>query len=89
MLMMVTEGELMMASDYRNKPYEVRTVLDERQQQLLNQRRELMIKKGVHPYEYMGSCEKFDESQLPPKHKFFQASCSKNYQYGARAAYRL
>ena len=61
----------MMASDYRNEPYEEITILDERQQQLFNQRRELMIKKGVYPYEYMDSWEKFDESQLPPKHKFF------------------
>ena len=66
----VTEGE-MAASDYRNEPYEEITMLDQRQQELFNQRRELMIKKGVYPYKYMDSWEKFDESQLPPKDSFF------------------
>ena len=66
----IIEGE-MAASDYRSEPYEEVTMLDERQQQLFNQRRELMIKKGVYSYEYMDSWEKFDEFQLPLKHKFF------------------
>ena len=27
----------------------------------------LMIRKGVHPYEYMGGWKKFEEASLPPK----------------------
>lgn len=32
---------------------------------------ELLIKKGVYPYEYMNSFEKFGERQLPTKENFF------------------
>ena len=32
----------------------------------------LLLRKGVYPYEYMDSWEKFDENTLPPK----EASCS-------------
>ena len=28
---------------------------------------ELLIKKGIYPYEYMSEWEKFKESKLPPK----------------------
>ena len=35
-------------------------------------KRILMLWKGVFPYEYMDSWEKFDENTLPPK----EASCS-------------
>ena len=30
----------------------------------------LLRKKGVYPYEYMSSFEKFEERQLPPKSEF-------------------
>ena len=30
-----------------------------------------MIRKGVYPYEYMGSWEKFDKTALPPKKDFY------------------
>ena len=32
---------------------------------------QLLVRKGVYPYEYMDSMERFDEQQLPPKEKFF------------------
>ena len=31
----------------------------------------LMLRKGVYPYEYMDSWEKFDETSLPPKEDFY------------------
>ena len=34
---------------------------------------ELFIRKGVYPYEYMDSMERFDETQLPP-HSAFHSS---------------
>ena len=33
----------------------------------------LLLRKGVYPYEYMGSWERFNETSLPPKNSF----CSK------------
>ena len=30
----------------------------------------LLLRKGVHPYEYMDSWEKFDEPSLPNKKRF-------------------
>ena len=30
-----------------------------------------LLRKGVYPYEYMGSSEKFDENTLPPKESFY------------------
>ena len=32
---------------------------------------ELLIRKGVYPYEYMTSWDKFDEMRLPPKEAFY------------------
>ena len=31
----------------------------------------LLLRKGVYPYEYMDSWEKFDETSLPPKEDFY------------------
>jgi hypothetical protein len=31
---------------------------------------ELLLKKGVYPYEYVDSLERFNETQLPPKEVF-------------------
>ena len=31
----------------------------------------LLLRKGVYPYEYMDSWEKFDETTLPPKEAFY------------------
>ena len=35
------------------------------------QRRELLLRKGVYPYEYMDSWERFADTQLPPKASFY------------------
>ena len=32
---------------------------------------ELMLRKGVYPYEYMDSLDRLNETELPPKDKFF------------------
>ena len=31
----------------------------------------MFLRKGVYPYEYMDSWEKFDETVLPPKNDFY------------------
>ena len=31
----------------------------------------MLLRKGVFPYEYMDRWEKFDETALPPKKKFY------------------
>ena len=31
----------------------------------------MLLRKGVYPYEYMGSCERFNETLLPPKESFY------------------
>jgi hypothetical protein len=31
----------------------------------------LLLKKGVYPYEYMDSYDRFDETELPSKEKFY------------------
>ena len=31
----------------------------------------LLLRKGVYPYEYMDSWQKFDEKRLPPKKTFY------------------
>ena len=36
---------------------------------------ELLIKKGIYPYEYMTSWDKFNETRLPPK-KAFSSNCN-------------
>jgi len=33
-------------------------------------KQQLLLKKGIYPYEYMDSFESFDETQLPEKEKF-------------------
>ena len=35
------------------------------------EQRELLIKKGIYPYEYMDSWDKFSENKLPDKDKFY------------------
>lgn len=34
---------------------------------------ELLLRKGVYPYEYMNKWEKFEEQQLPPLHEFYSS----------------
>ena len=36
-------------------------------------KRQLLIKKGIYPYEYMDSFERFSETQLPDKEKFYSS----------------
>ena len=36
-----------------------------------DKQRELLIRKGIYPYEYMSSWDKFNESILPSKDKFY------------------
>lgn len=36
--------------------------------------KDLVSRKGVYPYDYVGSMSEFDETLLPPKSKFFQSS---------------
>ena len=36
------------------------------------EQRELLIKKGIYPYEYMDSWDKFSENKLPDKDKFYK-----------------
>ena len=31
----------------------------------------LLLRKGIYPYEYIGSWERFDESKIPPKEAFY------------------
>ncbi len=31
----------------------------------------LLVRKGTYPYTYMDSFEKYKETQLPPKHVFY------------------
>ena len=40
-------------------------------------KRQLLQKKGIYPYEYMDSFERFDENQLPEKEKFYSSLSGK------------
>ena len=40
-------------------------------------KRQLLIKKDIYPYEYMDSFERFGESQLPEKEKFYSSLSGK------------
>ena len=47
----------------------------------------LLLKKGVHPYEYMNSWEKFNEVSLPDK-KYFYSKLNKDEDYWWRLCTR-
>ena len=32
---------------------------------------QLLVRKGIYPYEYMDSCDRFDETSLPPVTSFY------------------
>ena len=34
----------------------------------------LLLKKGIYPYKYIGSWERFDENTIPPKETFYSES---------------
>ena len=40
-------------------------------------KRRLLLKKGIYPYEYMDSFERFDETELPEKEKFYSSPSGK------------
>ena len=40
-------------------------------------KRQLLLKKGIYPYEYMDSFERFGETQLPEKEKFYSSLSGK------------
>ena len=56
--------------DYWNHPYQPPTLSPDQQQQI-EEDLALMTRKGVYPYEYMDSFERFEEPQLPPKDTFY------------------
>ena len=48
-------------------------------------KRKLLLKKGIYPYEYMDSLERFGENQLPEKEKFFSSLSGKGITDGEYA----
>ena len=40
-------------------------------------KRELMMRKGVYPYEYVSDFSKFDETSLPPQEAFYSTLTGK------------
>ncbi len=40
-------------------------------------KQKLLVKKGIHPYEYMDSFERFEETELPVKEKFYPSLSGK------------
>lgn len=56
--------------DYREQPYQTPS-LSEEQNEKVAERMRLMTRKGVYPYEYFNSWERFDEHQLPAKEQFY------------------
>jgi len=40
-------------------------------------KRKLLLKKGIYPHEHMDSFERFDETQLPEKDKFYSSLIGK------------
>ena len=43
-----------------------------------NEEFELLIRKGVYPYEYMDSWERCKEAELPPIEKFYSSLLGSN-----------
>ena len=73
--------------DYQNYPYQPQTLTSDQQQQI-EEDLSLMTRKGVYPYEYMNSFERFQEPQLPTKDAFYSSlteeDISKTYYTHAR-----
>ena len=57
--------------DYQHYPYQLPTLTPDQQQQIVVLA--LMTRKGVYPYEYMDSFERFQEPQLPPKDAIYSS----------------
>jgi len=47
-------------------------------QEFQNKTLELMKRKGVYPYDYMNSFDKFNDTALPPKKEFYSLLTKKN-----------
>ena len=50
---------------------------------------ELLVKKGIYPYEYMSSWDKFKETKVPPKEPFYSKLnmsrvSSENYEHACK-----
>ena len=56
--------------DYREHPYESPSLTAQQSDKFMERMR-LMKCKGVYPYEYFDSWEKFDERRLPNKEQFY------------------
>ena len=41
----------------------------------------LLLRKGIYPYEYMDSCERFDEKTIPPKEAIYSKLDVENVRY--------
>ena len=41
--------------------------------QLMDKKFDLVTRKGVYPYDYMDSSDRFEETQLPPKESFYSS----------------
>ena len=67
------EGEAMhVHEDYQNRPYQLPTLTTDQQQQI-EEDLALMTQKGVYPYQYMDSFERFQEPQSRPKDVFYSS----------------
>ena len=60
----------MAASHYRNSPHSD-PVLTPVEREVVDARLNLLKRKGVYPYEWIDSFERFQETSLPPKTAFF------------------
>ena len=54
-----------------------------------DKQKELLIRKGIYPYEYMSSWDKFNEGRLPSKDKFYSklnmaGVCDKEYEHACK-----
>ena len=58
--------------DYESRPCQPLTLTSDQQQQF-EEDLVLMTWKGVYPYEYMDSFERFQKPQLPPKDVFYSS----------------
>ena len=52
--------------------------MNELEEEEMNQRLQLMLRKGVYPYEYMSTWEKFEETSLPPQAAFYSSLSQEN-----------